>query len=356
MKNTFMPTKTTFAEQINLAQHRAMRDDNSMIAMGLGINDPKAIFDTTSGLADEFGAERVFDMPTSENAMTGVGIGAAISGSRVLMTHQRVDFFLLAMDQLVNNAAKWHYMFNGKMSVPLTIRLIIGRGWGQGPTHQQNLQSWFTHIPGLQVIVPSTTDNVGQLLYSAIMNNNPTIFLEHRWLHNQQCDVDRCLPFQDKPLNIRTHQEGAHFTLIANSYMLVEALTAAKELAKNGIHCDVLEVIEPSVHDFQVIYESVIKTGHCLICDISHEQYSISSEISAKVTEQCFTKLKSAPKRLALPHYPEPTSFSLTKKYYKSAKNIIEYITKTIGFKGDISIENNSEFHDVPGDWFRGPF
>lgn len=351
-----MPIKTTFAEQINLAQHQAMNDDNSMIATGLGINDPKAIFDTTSGLIEQFGSERVFDMPTSENAMTGVGIGAAIAGSRVLMTHQRVDFFLLAMDQLVNNAAKWHYMFNGTMSVPLTIRLIIGRGWGQGPTHQQNLQSWFTHIPGLQVIVPSTTDNVGQLLYSAIMNNNPTIFLEHRWLHNQQCDVAHCLPYQDKPTNIRIHQEGEHFSLIANSYMLLESLSAAKELAKKGIYCDVIEIIEPSVHDFSVIYKSVNKTGHCIICDISHEEYSVSSEISAKVTEECFTKLKSAPKRLALPHYPEPTSFGLTKEYYNSAKNIIEYVTSTLGFNEKIIISSNGQPHDVPGDWFRGPF
>lgn len=351
-----MPNKTTFAEQINLAQKRAMHDDPSFIAMGLGIDDPTGIFNTTTGLAETFGSQRVFDMPTSENAMTGVGIGAAIAGSRVLMTHQRVDFFLLAMDQLVNNAAKWHYMFNGQMSVPLTIRLIIGRGWGQGPTHQQNLQSWFTHIPGLQVVVPSKTDNVGQLLYNAMMNNNPTVFLEHRWLHNQQCDVDDCLPYEDAAPNIREHLQGQHFTIVANSYMLIEALKAAEVLVKYDIYCDVIEIIEPSVSYFDGIFNSVNKTGHCLICDISHERYSVSSEISTQITEHCFKSLKSPPKRLALPNYPEPTSFGLTKGYYNSAEHIVNHVLTTLGDTQQVDFQSDVKFHDVPGEWFRGPF
>ena len=132
----------TFVDSINSAIDLAMSIDKKVVCYGLGATDPKGIFGTTKGLEDKFGNERVFDMPTSENAMTGIAIGLAIGGFKTIMTHQRLDFFLLAMDQLVNSAAKMHYMFNGELKVPVTIRLILGRGWGQGPTHSQNLQSW----------------------------------------------------------------------------------------------------------------------------------------------------------------------------------------------------------------------
>ena len=146
-----MKRQLTFANAINEAMHQAMNQDERVITYGLGVDDPKSIFGTTTGLQEKFGVERVFDMPTAENAMTGVAIGAALQGIRPVMVHQRLDFFLLAMDQLVNAAAKWHFMFGGTASVPITIRLILGRGWGQGPTHSQNLQAWFSHIPGLKV-------------------------------------------------------------------------------------------------------------------------------------------------------------------------------------------------------------
>ena len=131
----------------------------NVFVYGLGVDDPKHIFETTTGLQEKYGENRVFDMPTSENAMTGVAIGASMNGIKAIMTHQRLDFFLLAMDQLVNSASKWHYMFGSQISIPITIRLIIGRGWGQGPTHSQNLQSWFAHIPGLKVVMPSSPED-----------------------------------------------------------------------------------------------------------------------------------------------------------------------------------------------------
>jgi pyruvate dehydrogenase E1 component beta subunit len=352
-----MPNKslTSFAQQLNRAQHQAMQDDPNMLSVGLGIDDPKGIFDTTTGLAETFGSERVFDMPTSENAMTGVGIGAAIAGSRVLMTHQRLDFFLLAMDQLVNNAAKWHYMFNGKMKVPLTIRLIIGRGWGQGPTHAQNLQSWFAHVPGLKVVIPSKTDAVAQQLYQAIMDDNPVLFIEHRWLHQQQCDDD-CLLELSQPLDtIRVHKKGNDMTLVANSYMLLEALSAADRLSALGIECDVLETVQTQVDDWQVIFESVRKTGGLIVCDSAHTHFSVSSEIVASVTEHCFSELRSSPKRIGLPHYPEPTSFGLTKGFYSNADNIVNQIGIMLNVK-IVDQHIKTDLHDIPGSWFKGPF
>ncbi|GAA6185403.1 transketolase C-terminal domain-containing protein [Aliiglaciecola sp. NS0011-25] len=354
-----MPEKinkeTTFAEQINIAQHQAMADDPTMLSFGLGIDDPKAIFNTTTGLSESFGQQRVFDMPTAENAMTGIGIGAALSGSRVLMTHQRLDFFLLAMDQLVNNAAKWHYMFNGQMKVPITIRLIIGRGWGQGPTHAQNLQAWFAHVPGLKVVIPSKTDSVSQQLYQAIMDDNPVLFIEHRWLHQQQCDeselVPLCLPLD----NIRQHKQGNDITLVANSYMLLEALLAAEKLAQQGIQCDVLETVQMDKTGWQPIYDSVAKTGHLLVCDSAHKSFSVAAELVASVTEKCFDKLKASPQRLGLPDYPEPTSFGMTKDFYNDADNIGTKVSRILNRQlNDVS--SKIKLHDVPGHWFKGPF
>ena len=145
----------TASQAINEATIMAMKKDNSVYVIGEGVNDPKEIFGTTKNLKKKFGKNRVFDTPASENAMTGIGIGMSLNGKIPIMVHQRLDFFLLAMDQLVNNASKWNIMFGGKNRVPITIRLIIGRGWGQGPTHSQNLQSWFAHVPGLKVVAPS---------------------------------------------------------------------------------------------------------------------------------------------------------------------------------------------------------
>ena len=346
---------TLFSEQIYRAQSLAMRTDKNMIAMGLGITDPKGIFNTTNGLEGEFGHDRVFDIPTSENAMTGIGIGAAIAGSRVLMTHQRVDFFLLALDQLVNNEAKWHHMFTGQMQVPLTIRLIIGRGWGQGPTHQQSLQSWFSHIPGLEVVVPGCTDNVGQLLYQSIMSNNPTVFLEHRWLHNQKLPHAECVPFNVTSNTTRVLRTGKDITLIANSYMLLEALRAAETLLSHNIKAEVIEIASPSHIDWSVIFESVEKTGHCLIAEIGHVSFSVASEVSAKITENCFTQLKKPPLRLGLPDIPEPTSFGLTKHYYKEHDDILNAIASLLD-QDILFTPNQTQLHDVPGKWFTGPF
>ena len=181
--------KISYHQAINEGICEAMSADDTVLCYGLGVTDPKAVFGTTSGLLEKFGGDRVFDVPTSENALTGIGVGAAISGSKVLMTHQRLDFFLLAMDQLVNSAAKWHYMFGSQSSVPITIRLIIGRGWGQGPTHSQNLQAWFAHIPGLKVVMPVSPADAKGMLYEAILDRDPVVFLEHRWLHNSVGEV-----------------------------------------------------------------------------------------------------------------------------------------------------------------------
>ena len=354
-----MPELITFSEEINRAQHQSMQSDSSMLSFGLGIDDPKVIFGTTSGLSDVFGPKRVFDMPTAENAMTGIGIGAAIAGSRVLMTHQRLDFFLLAMDQLVNNAAKWHYMFNGQMKVPITIRLIIGRGWGQGPTHAQNLQAWFAHVPGLKVVVPSRTENAAQQLYQAVMDDNPVLFIEHRWLHQQSCKSENIIQLEQHLENTQIVRSGKNVTVVANSYMLLEALRAAECLAEHGIDCEVIDTAGLHQINWPVLHSSVKKTGHLFVCDSARKEFSCGAEILANLSENCFSHFRHAPVRLGLPDYPEPTSYGLTKDFYPCAHNIAIKISELLR-----SGKNTDAFaslkvvgdHDVPGSWFKGPF
>lgn len=347
----------TFGKAINEAMTIAMEKDPNVVAFGLGIDDPKCIFGTTSGLKENFGSERVFDMPVSENALTGIAIGASLNGIRPVMTHQRLDFFLLAMDQLVNNAAKWSYMFGGKSSVPITIRLILGRGWGQGPQHSQNLQSWFAHIPGLKVVMPATAYDAKGLLLSAIFDPNPVVYLEHRWLHNIEGDVpegDYMVPLDKANLLY----SGVDITIVSLSYMTIEALHALEALQQQGITCDLIDLRSVNPIDWGTIFMSVRKTGRLLVLDTANETLSVASEVIARVSIELFGNLKCAPQRIALPDYPTPTSPALSEAYYKRAEDVVKVTGEMLGQILDFEqIKNDRKSpHDVPGDWFKGPF
>ncbi len=352
-----MTRSLTFYKAINEALFMAMEIDKSVICYGLGVDDPKGVFGTTLGLKDRFGSYRVFDMPTSENAMTGIAIGASLNGIRPVMTHQRLDFFLLAMDQLVNNAAKWRYMFGGQAFVPITIRLIIGRGWGQGPTHSQNLHAWFAHIPGLKVVMPANPEDAKGLLLSSIFDDNPVLFLEHRWLYNQEAIVpknDYRVPIGEAK-KIKT---GNDISIVSISYMTIEALHAVSVLEEQGVSCDLIDLRSIKPIDWDMIINSVKKTGRLLVLDTATATGSIAGEIIARVCTDCFGNMKQAPQRITLPDFPTPTSPSLTKSFYKRAENIVETVgsmlERTLAYK-DLSKMRNYP-HDVPGDWFTGPF
>lgn len=352
-----MSRQITFAKAINECLHQTMTEDSNVIVYGLGVTDPKAIFGTTAGLESQFGKARVFDMPTAENAMTGVGIGAAIQGIRPVMIHQRLDFFLLAMDQLVNAAAKWRYMFGGQDSVPITIRLIMGRGWGQGPTHSQNLQAWFAHIPGLKVVMPASAEDAKGLLAASIADNNPVLFLEHRWLHNVQGDVPEA-PYKTPLGKARLVREGDAVSLVSMSYMTVEAIRAADYLAEFGIKCDVLDLRTIRPLDWPAVFASVSRTGRLLALDTGHATGSVAGEIVARVSMESWDKLKCAPQRMAMPDFPEGTSPALTKGYHPRAEHIVAAVAKMLGRSMDVSpLSAQRDYpHDVPGDWFNGPF
>jgi len=346
-----------FASAVNEALAQAMRKDKSVICYGLGADDPKGVFGTMLGLHQEFGSERVFDMPTSENAMTGIAIGAALQGIKVVMTHQRLDFFLLAMDQLVNNAAKWHYMFGGTDSVPITIRLILGRGWGQGPTHSQNLQSWFAHIPGLKVVSPSSAADAKGLLLASIFDPNPVVFLEQRWLHNMEGDV--CEDYYETELGkAKLLHSGDDITIVSYGYMAVEAVRAANILRNNGINCDVVDLRSLKPLDWNSVATSLKKTGRIMVLDTSHKFCSYSAEIVAQASEQFFGQLRAAPLRIALPDLPVPTSSALSRLVYPTAKDICEKAFSMLEREYPLAdkLFESASPHDVPGEWFKGPF
>ena len=350
-------TVKTFAAAINEALSLAMEIDPDVICYGLGVDDPKGVFGTTTGLQQKFGPERVFDMPTSENAMTGIGIGAALYGMRPVMTHQRLDFALLSMDQLVNNAAKWRFMFGGKRGVPLTVRMILGRGWGQGPTHSQNLQAWFAHVPGLKVVMPATAEDAKGLLLSAIFDPDPVIFLEHRWLHNLRGEVpegDARVPLGQA----NVLREGTDVTIVAMSYMTIESIHAVSHLAAQGVSCELIDLRSVRPIDWHTIATSVRKTGRLLVLDSANLTGSVSGEIVARIASEMWGDLRSAPQRLAMPDFPEATASSLTENYHVRAEHITETIGGMLGRKVETAAlaKQRGHAHDVPGDWFSGPF
>ena len=351
-----------FSEAILEACDQMMELDPRIYLMGLGVPDPKGIFGTTLGLFEKYGPKRVMDMPTSENAMTGIAIGSAIVGMRPIMTHQRVDFFLLALDQLINNAAKWHYMFGDKMSVPMVIRLIIGRGWGQGPQHSQTLQSIFTHIPGLKVIAPSTPFDAKGLLVAAVEDNNPVVFLEHRWLHNIFGEVPEDL--YELPIGqARIMKEGSDITLVASSHMTLEAWKAAEVLEKEGISCEIVDLRTLKPLDTETILESVKKTRRVLVLDQDTKFAGFASEVVSIIAEELFLDLKAPPRRLTYPDLISPTSWTLSNHYFPTVDHIIISVLQIMEkqpqaslFKDALKQKLNTIPLDIPDASFTGPF
>jgi len=311
----------TYAEALREAQDICLAKHNNSYLMGLGVPDPKGIFGTTSGLQEKYGKGRVFDIPLAEHAMTGVAVGSSITGMRPILTHQRLDFALVSIDQIVNQAAKWHYMFNGLMKVPLVIRMIIGRGWGQGPQHSQSLHAWFAHIPGLKVVMPSTPYDAKGLMIAAVEEDNPVLFLEHRWLYGIKDLVPES--YYKLPLEkARILRRGSDISLISISYMSLECLKAAELLKSQNVDAEVIDLISVRPIDIDTIISSVSSTGRCLVVDQSDPICSLSSEVITIIAEHSFNCLKSNPSRLTLPPHPTPTSHHLAEDYYPTAVNI----------------------------------
>lgn len=321
----------SYPEAVREALRQALRHDPEVFVMGQDVDAPGGMFGTTQGLKEEFGRERVFDTPLSENALTGVAVGAAIAGLRPVYLHNRPDFLLLAMDQLVNHAAKWYYMFGGAVSVPLVVWSCIGRGWGSAAQHSQALQGLFMHIPGLKLVMPSTCYDAKGLLISAIADPNPVIIMEHRFNFKQKGIV----PEEMYPVPIGKgviRRPGKDATVVAISHLVLEAYHAAQELAAEGIDAEVLDPRTLRPLDKELILNSVAKTGRLVVADTGWKTGGVAAEISALVAEEGFFRLLAPIKRLAAPDLPTPAGYSLEEAYYFGKEEIKGAVREVVAY------------------------
>jgi len=322
--------RLTYVAAIREALELALTRDENVFVMGQGVDDPVGMFGITLDLHKKYGADRVFDTPLSENALTGIAIGAALTGLRPVYMHQRPDFLLLAMDQIVNHAAKWSYMFGGYVRVPMVIWAVVGRGWGGAAQHTQAIQALFNHVPGLRLVMPSTPGDAKGLLLSSIADNNPVIIIEHRWLFGQTGPVPEGL--YTIPLGCGVNRKaGKDITIVAVSYMVVEALRAAQELQERGIDAEVIDPRTLKPLDEEIILNSVKKTGRLVIADTGWKTGGVGAEIAALVAEKGFEYLKSPIRRVASLDIPTPASYALEAKFYPGKADIISSCQEIMG-------------------------
>jgi pyruvate dehydrogenase E1 component beta subunit len=321
--------KIKYVEAINEAFHQMMEKDERVFVIGVGVNSPWYVGQSMVGLWDKFGDKRVIDPPVSENAITGIAIGAAMAGMRPVVIHPRMDFMYLAMDQIVNHAAHWHYMFGGKVNVPVVIRGIINRGGEQAAQHSQALHGLFAHIPGLKIVMPSTPYDAKGLLVASILDDNPVIYIDDRWLYEEEGEVPE--EIYSVPIGKAViKKKGSDVTVVATSYMVVEALKAAELLEKENIRIEVIDLMTIKPIDKETLFNSVKKTGRLIVVDASWRTCGISSEICSLVQEEFFEYLNSPILRVTLPDTPAPASSTLEKVYYPRAEDIVTTVRKLI--------------------------
>lgn len=338
-----------FREAIHSAMVEVMRKDSRVFVGGIGVPDKKGIFGTTLGLAEEFGSDRAFDIPLSESAVTGICIGATFRGLRPIFVHQRIDFVMLTMDQLVNHAAKWRAMFAGAHTVPVVIRAIVGRGWGNGPQHTQSHHGTFAHIPGLKVVVPASAHDAKGLLIAAVESDDPVLYIEHRWLHEEEGEVPE--GYYQIPLGSAVVvRSGTDVTVVAVGPLVSEALKAADTLAGQGISVEVLDLRTLRPLDVEAILQSVRRTGRLVVADADWGPCGVAGETVAVVAEHALEALKARPVRVNWPDSPVPASQAIEPLYYPGARQIHAAVLWVMGRSTDRGLAGSSV---KP---FEGPF
>ena len=346
-----------YSEAINEALMQSMKLDRKVVIMGLGVDDPKRIFGSTKKLIETFGNNRVFDMPTSENAITGFAIGMSLGKYKPIICHQRVEFALLSMDQIINQAAKWFYMNDGQMSVPIVVRLIIGRGWGQGPQHSQSLETLFANIPGLKVVCPSSAYDAKGMLVSSIMDKNPIIFFEHRWLHSTHSIVPK--KYYSVPIGkSKITKKGSDITIVSSSYMSIEALKAAEILKEYNIDAEIIDLRTLRPLDINPVIKSVKKTKKLLVVDNGWTQFGISSEIISRIATIKNLNKNLKINRIGIADTPIPSTRKLAKLCYPDCIDICKEVEKILDkkFKSLNTKFSSYRAQDIPNKNFTGPF
>ncbi len=336
-----------FTEAIRDAYRETMLAHPEVFLVGVGIIDPKAVFGTLNGLLKEFGTDRVVEGPLAEQMLTGFSFGAALEGMRPVLIHHRVDFLPLTMDQIVNHIAKWRYMFGNQQTVPLVIRGIVGRGWGNGPQHTQSLQGTLAHIPGLQVLVPSNAADAKGLMVSAILSEDPVIYIDHRWLHGDEGEVPAGL-YQVPIGKAQVLRPGGDATLVAVGPLVQEAMKAATALSEKGTSVEVIDLRTVRPIDYETVLRSVERTGHLVVADSDWSQGGVASAVISKVSQEAFRSLRAAPVAVTWPDHPAPASHGVEPSYYPKAKDLIEAVSRTRAKETGAQASDTVKVHHGP--------
>jgi len=316
----------SYVDALNEALWQLLETDERVFLIGQGVNSPWYVGTSTKGLFDRFGPERVVDTPICEDSVTGLAVGAAIAGLRPIVVHPRMDFALLAMEQLVGQAANWHYMSGGKVRVPMVAWLIVNRGGEQAAQHSQSLQAYFAHAPGLKVVMPSTPYDVKGLLIASVRDDNPVVFLDDRWLYRNVGPVPE--EMYTIPIGrAAVRREGRDVTIVATSHLAVEAERASASLEQVGIEAEVVDLRTLKPLDVQTVVESVRKTGRLVVVDGGWAACGVSAEVAAVVAESdAVNDLKAPVRRLALPPAPAPMASTLERVYFQDVGDIVAVV------------------------------
>ncbi len=335
--------KMRMVEAIRAAIREEMHRDDRVFCIGEDIGIPSGFggaFQATLGLSDEFGHERILDTPIAEAGLTGVAIGAAVMGLRPIADVQYCDFLFCAMDQLVNQLAKLHYMSGGAVKVPMVMRAPVGATM-RGAQHAQSVESYFMHVPGLKIACPSTPYDAKGLLKTAVRDDDPVMFFEHKKLYGSSgvrsvkgtIDASGEVPEEEYLIpfgQAQVRRRGAHVTILASLLMLYEALAAADELAGEGIECEVIDPRTLVPFDYETLAASVRKTGRLLIVHEDTFRLGWGAEVAARIGRDCFDYLDAPVERLTAPDTPAPFAPPMERFYVPDAGRIIEAVRRLL--------------------------
>ena len=322
---------TNYGEAVREGFRHLLAEHEDVFAIGQGLWSPWYVGSSMTDLDREFGTERIIDTPVSENACTGAAVGASLFGYRPIVIHPRMDFMLLATDQIVNQASKWAHMLGGQTSPAVTIRGIINRGGEQGAQHSQALHSWYAHIPGLRVVMPATAADARDLLIASVLSDHPVLYIDNRWLYEREADLP---PSRDVDLEKQVPQilrAGNDITLVGSGYATWLCEQAAETLAVDGIDCEVVDLRVLNPFDGSEIARSVEHTGRLVAVDDGWSTCGLAAEIIASATERVSPGVfKSSPSRVTLPNAPAPTSRVLEEKYYPTADTVADAVRASL--------------------------
>ncbi len=311
----------TYAQAIAQGLQQAMELSPDVVLVGQLIDYSPGVFGTTTGLVERFGANRVLDFPVAESAMTAAGMGAALAGMRPVLIHHRLDFMIYSMDAIVNWISLWRFKSNGESRVPLTIRAIVGKGWGQGPQHSKSLHAWFAHLPGIKVAMPATAFDAKGMLMESVFGEDPVIIIEHRSLFTLKDRVPS-IPYRVRFGQAMVRRSGSDITLVSAGVMVPFALRVAAQLATHRVEAEVIDLRSISPLDTETVCKSVEKTGRVAVLDPAWASFGMAAEVISRVAERHGRRLRADPVRIAYPDSHTPMSSALETAYYPDENTV----------------------------------